>query len=78
MELAAVFSKVMELINSDSQAKIVFEPSESKGIVSITLESDVKDGMSAYLLSSTGSGNRRFKDAIALVIYHSRAIKEVL
>lgn len=78
MELSAVFTQIMNLINNDSQATIVFDQSEAKGIVSITLESDVNQGMGAYVLAATGSGERQFKDAVALIIYHARAITEVL
>lgn len=78
MELSAVFTQIMTLLNQDSSVTVRFDPSEAKGIASITLESDYKQGMWAYVTSSTGSGERAFKDAVSLVIYHSRAITEVL
>lgn len=78
MELVIVIAAIMEAIHRDSEAIVVFEESESKGIKSITFYSDSEDGLTAHLIASTGTGKRDFKNAIGLVVYHSRAIKEVI
>lgn len=78
MELAKVIAAIMEAIHKDSEAIVVFNVMESKGIQSITFYSDVDDGLTAYLTAATGTGSRDFKSAIGLVIYHSRAITEVI
>lgn len=78
MELAKVIAAIMETLHNDSEAIVVFNVAESKGIQSITFASDVEDGLTAYLTAATGTGSRDFKSAIGLVVYHSRAITEII
>ena len=78
MELAQVIAAIMKTLHNDSEAIVVFNATESKGIQSITFASDVEDGFTAYVTAATGTGARDFKSAVALVVYHSRAITEII
>lgn len=78
MVLAEIIAAIMEALHKDSEAVIVFDESEAKGIKAITFYSDCDDGLTAHVTAATGSGARDFKNAIGLVVYHSRAIKEVV
>lgn len=78
MELAKVIAAIMEALHSDSEAIVVFDETESKGIQSITFYSDDEDGLTAHLTAATGTGERDFKSALGLVVYHSRAITEII
>lgn len=78
MELSSVLTQTMTILNQDSSVTVRFDPSEAQGIRSLTIESDFKEGFTAYVFTDAGSNKRYFKDAVSLIIHYSSAVIEVL
>ncbi len=78
MKISEIMHEIAVALNSDSQAVIVFEIAEAKGISSVTIYSDADDGLTADIVAKDGNKQIDPQYAFDLICYHSRAVNEVL
>lgn len=78
MKISEIMHQIAVTLNDDSQAVIVFDITEAKGISSITIDSDAEDGLTADIVAKDGNKQIDPQYAFDLICYHSRAVTGVL